>query len=128
MPLPMQGNELLPGQENIIRRGFRTRTPDRRGGDRALDARELIGKAAADELGGERGPLGFTVIAARFAEILAKMMGKDVDQRAFKLLGIGVAEFGGGQFLEMIVQQPGVIDCSLEDQRFATRNRGTMAA
>ena len=56
------------------------------------------------------------------------MMGKDVDQRAFELLRIRVAELGLGQFLHMVVQEPRVIEGGLQDQRLAQRDRGAMAA
>src|SRR5271163_1748565 len=56
------------------------------------------------------------------------MVGKDVDQRAFELLRIGMAEFGRREFLKMLVQQPGVVERRLQDQRFAARDRGAVAA
>ena len=46
-------------------------------------------------------------------------MGGDIDQRAFEPLGIGVAELERGQFLQVVVQQPGVIERGLQDQRLA---------
>jgi len=57
-------------------------------------------------------------------EIFGKMMGEDIDQRAFELLRIGVTEFGRGEFLEMIVQEPGMIERGPQDQRFAARDGG----
>ena len=56
------------------------------------------------------------------------MVGEHVDQRAFELLRIGVAELGGGEFLHVVVQQPRMIDRGLQDQRLAARNGGAMAA
>ena len=56
------------------------------------------------------------------------MMGENVDQRAFELLRVGMAELGFGQFLHVVVQEPGVIERRLQDQRFAPRDRGAMAA
>ena len=43
-------------------------------------------------------------------KIVGEMMREDVDQRAFELLRVGMAELGSREFLEMIVQQPRVID------------------
>ena len=56
------------------------------------------------------------------------MVGEDVDQRAFELLSVGMAEFRGGEFLKMIVQQPRIIDRGQQDKRLAARDRGAMAA
>jgi len=56
------------------------------------------------------------------------MMGKDVNQSAFELLRIGMAELCGGELLEMLVQEPRVIDRRLQNQRFAARDRGAVAA
>ena len=56
---------------------------------------------------GERRSLGLPtlgVLSGLFGEIVGKMMGKDVNQGAFELLCVGMAELGGGEFLEMIVQ------------------------
>src|SRR6516164_330404 len=128
MPLPMQSDELLPGQQNIGSRRLRARAPNRRGGDGALDSLEQFGKTAPGQFGGEGGPFGFRVRAAFFAEIVGEMMGKDVDQGAFELLRIGVAELGGGEFFEMIVQKPRVINRRLEDEGFPALDRSAMAA
>ena len=65
---------------------------------------------------------------ALVAEIVGGMVGEDVDQRAFELLRIGVAELGLGQFLHVVVQQPGMVERGLQDQRLAARDRGAMAA
>ena len=56
------------------------------------------------------------------------MMGEDVDQRAFELLRVGMAELGLGQFLEVVVQQPRMIQRRQQDQRLPARDRGAMAA
>src|ERR1700733_9378442 len=125
MPLPMQGDKLLPSEQNITLGGLRPGAPDRRRGDAALDAPEQLGKAALGEFGRERRPLGVTSAAA---EIVGEMMGENIDQGAFELLRIGVAEFGLGELLKVFMQQPGVIERRLQDQRFPARDRRAMAA
>src|SRR5712691_6327959 len=110
MALPMQGDELLPRHQHVVGRGLAPRTPDRGGGDRLLDALRELAQAAAVELGGH----GLAV--ARPA------VGKDVDQLAPHPGGLGVAELDPGELLEVLVQQPGVIDGGLEDERLAQRN------
>src|SRR5271170_3744695 len=126
MPLPMQGDELLPGQQNIVRGGRRPRAPDRGRGDRALDAVEEVGKAAFAKLRRQRRPLGFAAFV--FGELVGEMMGEDVDQGALELLCVGMAELSLGELLEMLVQQPGMVDRRLQYQRFTARDRGAMAA
>src|SRR6202042_1164703 len=51
------------------------------------------------------------------------MVGEDVDQRAFELLSVGMAEFRGGEFLKMIGKQPRIIDRGQQDKRLAAPAR-----
>ena len=55
-------------------------------------------------------------------------MGGDIDQRAFEPFGVGMAELERGEFLQMVVQQPRMIERGLQDQRLAPRHRRAMAA
>ena len=55
-------------------------------------------------------------------------MGGDVDQRGLEPFGVGIAELERGQFLQVVVQQPGMIERGLQDQRLAQRHRGAGAA
>src|SRR6185437_7225118 len=89
MPLCMQGDKLLPGQQNIGGGGARPHGPDRGCGDRALDTTQHIGKTAAGEFGGEFGAFAIAALLGILRETLGRM-GEDVDQRAFELLRIGV--------------------------------------
>src|SRR5262249_2470639 len=41
---------------------------------------------------------------------------------------LGVAELDPGELLQMLVQEPGVIDHGLQDERLAQRNGGAVAA
>src|SRR6516225_1200514 len=104
MPLPMQGNKLLPGQQNVVRGSLLARAPDRRRGDRALDAGNEIGKAAPRQRSGEGGALLAGLVLQIWTELRGGMVGEDVDQRAFEFLRVDMTEFGRRKFLEMIVQ------------------------
>ncbi len=115
MPLAMQGDKLLPGHQNIVRRSIRPGAPDRRRGDRGADAGDRLGQAAGFKFGLQRRRLQRRAVAG--------VMGGDVDQRALELLRVGMAEFEPAQFLEMIVQQPGMVERRLQDQRLARAAR-----
>jgi len=115
----MQGDKLLPGQQNIGGCGVRPGAPDRGRRNGARDAFEDISETSLGKLGRKLGALGIAVAT----NIRGETMGKNVDQRAFEFLRIGVAELGLGQLLEMVVQQPRVVERRLQDQRFAARDR-----
>src|ERR1700691_3229410 len=125
MPLGMQGDKLFPGQQNIGGSGFGPRAPNRWSRNRALDAAEHVGKTAAGEVGQKVRPRRSVVVIQ--AETLGRM-GKNVDQRAFQLLTVGVTEFSRSQLLEVVVENPGMIQRRLQHERFAPRDRGAMAA
>src|SRR5207248_1404306 len=80
-----------------------------------LDARNEFGEAAAIEFGAHR------------RRVERAVMGGDVDQRSFDALGLGVAEFDRGKVLTMLLQEPGMVEHGLEDQRLAPGHGGTVA-
>src|SRR5574338_1719690 len=118
MPLPMQGDKLLPGHQNIVGPGPRPRTPDRGGGYGGRNAvhhcREVAaGELGLERLGIERGRMGRTMdrtMGRTMGRTMARTMGGDVDQRTLEPLGIAMPEFERGEFLEVVVQQPGMIE------------------
>ena len=55
-------------------------------------------------------------------------MGGDIDQRALQPLGIGMTEFERSELLEVIVQQPGVVERGQQDQGLAPGDGRAMAA
>ena len=118
MPLAMQGDKLLPGHQNIVRGGIRTRAPDRMGGDRGFDALENLAEVAASEFRPQRFRLQTRGVVGR--------MSGDVDQGGLELFGAGMAELERRQFLKMVVQQPRVVQRRLQDQRLAQRHRGAV--
>ena len=122
----MQGKKLLPGQQNVARSRLRTDAPDRRRGDGALDPVQRVGKTGAAQLGLEFLALSLG-LAAGFA-LMTEPVGEDVDQCRLELAGIGVAEFGLGQFLHAVVQQPWMIERCQQDQSLAPRYGGAVTA
>ena len=48
-------------------------------------------------------------------------------KRGFQPLSLGVTELDAGEFLQVIVREPGVIDERLQDERLAARNGGAVA-
>ena len=106
----MQGKKLLPGVQNVGGRRLLTRAPDRRRGDVAFDAGEELGEAEAAEFRGKFQARGLLVGAEAPAALLARLVGKPVgegiDQHRLEPAGVGMAEFGFGEFLKAIMQQP----------------------
>src|ERR1700760_3187797 len=107
MPLPMQGNKLLPGHQNIVWRGVRPGPPDRGRGDRGGDTVGHLDKAAAGQFRAELGG------------IQRRALGGDGDQRRFQALGIDMAKFEVTEFLEVVVEQPGMVERGLENEGLA---------
>src|SRR3569833_2086254 len=116
MPLTMQADELAPGHQNVVRRRAFARPPDRAGGDGAAHALENVAEVASRQFGSQAGGV------ERYG------MRGDVDQHRLEPLGIGVAELELAELLEVVVQQPGVVERRLEEQRLAPGHGGPVAA
>src|SRR6185436_12378359 len=116
MPLPMQGDKLLPCRERVVRRSLRPRPPDRGCGDGLLNAGGGLRKSPPLELGSHGSPIRRTDV------------GENVDQLAFELGSLGVAEVDCSELLQMLVQQPRVVDHHLKDERLARSDGGAAAA
>ena len=112
----MQGDKLIPCHENIVGSGLRLGAPDRRSGDDILNAAGDLGQPAAAELGDHR-------LAIRRSTVR-----ENIDQLALHPRGYGMPELDAGELLEMLVQQPGMVDDSLQDQRLAARYGGAVTA
>src|SRR5712692_4501398 len=110
MPVPMQGEKLLPGQQDIVASGIRLHAPHRRRGDGARDA-------LPDRVVAPGGKLRMELLA-----LGRPVMGENIDQHAFDLLRVGVAELDLRKLLQVLVQKPRVVEHRLEDQRLAPRN------
>src|SRR5262249_46768070 len=74
----------------------------------------------ADAAAGELGAHGFAVRGA--------LMGRDVDQRRLYFFSVGVTKLNACKRFQMLVEQPGMIDGGLQDQRLPARGGGAMTA
>ena len=99
----MQGNELFPRGQHVVGGRFRPRTPDRRRGDGFADACRDFCQSAPGQFAHDRFAIGWPV------------MSEDIEQRRLEVARERVAKLKPGQFLEMIVQQPGIVDRGLQD-------------
>src|SRR5262249_39048449 len=116
MPLPMQGDKLLPCRERVVGRSLRPRPPDRGRGDGLLNSGRGLRKSPPLELGSHGSPIRRAAV------------GENVDQLAFELGSLGVAEVDCSELLQMLVQQPRVIDDRLQDERLARTDGGATPA
>src|SRR5215470_5767600 len=116
MPLPMQGKKLIPGHHNVGGCCIRPCAPDRRHRDRALDAQNQLANATTGELATHR----LTVRGA--------LMRRNVEERGLDLLGVGVTKLNACKCFQMLVEQPGMIDGGLQNERLPARDRSAMAA
>src|SRR4051794_41563255 len=118
MPLPMQGKKLIPGRYDVGGRRIRPRAPNRRNRNRTLNPPDQLSNAAAAELAAHGLAVSGTARGA--------VMGRDVDQRGLYLLGVGMSELGAFQRFQVLVQRPGMVNGSLQDQRLPPRDGGTV--
>src|SRR5215203_1954868 len=114
MPLPMQGDKLIPSHQYVVRRCFRPHPPDRSRGDRLFDPADEVGEATPGQFG------------ARYVAIRCAVMGKKVNQGRLQFLGLGMAEFEPGEVFQMVVQKPGMVNRRLQDQGLAAGDSGAM--
>ncbi len=56
------------------------------------------------------------------------LVGEATDDPGAQPVHLGMRQFQGGDLLQLVVQQPGVVDQRLHDQRLAPRNRAALAA
>src|SRR5438094_422405 len=59
---------------------------------------------------------------------MVMVVGKGGDDAGPELMGLGMGQLQGRDLLEMIVQQPGVVDQALQDQGLAARDGAALAA
>src|SRR3954453_778731 len=55
------------------------------------------------------------------------VVGESGDDAGPELMGLGMGQLQGGDLLEMVVQQPGVVDQDLQDQGFAPGDGAALA-
>ena len=56
------------------------------------------------------------------------VVGKGGDDAGAELVGLGMGQFQRGHLLQMVVQQPGVVDQGLQDQGLPAGERAALAA
>src|SRR5437764_1559701 len=113
MPLPVQGDKLLPGQQHIIRGGSTLGAPHRAGRDHSLNPISSLPQSPPAKLGDD--PL----------RIGGYHLGKNIDQSGLYFGGIRMAQFQACELLEVIVQQPWMMDHRLQNKRLPARNDGS---
>src|SRR5271155_982113 len=59
---------------------------------------------------------------------MVMVVGEGRDDGGPQLVGLGVGHFQRGDFLEVLVEEPGMIDQALQNQRFAAGDRAALAA
>ena len=55
-------------------------------------------------------------------------MGEGIDDAGAQFVRLGMGQFQRRHLLQMVVQQPGMIDQGLQNQRFPARDRAALAA
>jgi hypothetical protein len=108
----MQGNQLMPGGENVVPCGTLAGAPHRRGRDAAINLLNNLRKSALLEVAAHL----FGLLAG--VRRVVMVVGKGGDDAGPELMGLGMGEFQGRDLFEMVVQQPGVVDQALQDQGF----------
>src|SRR3954469_10599841 len=122
MVLPMQGDQLMPGGENVVPCGALAGAPHRRRRDAALNPLKSLRKSALLEVAAHL--LGQLAGVRR----MVMVVGKSGDDAGPELMDLGMGELQGRDFLEVIVQQPGVVDQDLQDQGLAAGDGAALAA
>src|SRR3954451_21893717 len=110
MVLPMQGDQLMPGGENVVPCGALAGAPHRRRRDAALNPLKSLRKSALLEVAAHL--LGQLAGVRR----MVMVVGKCGDDAGPELMVFGMDELQDVNSLEVIVQQPGVVSHNLQDQ------------
>src|SRR6267378_1585153 len=118
----MQGYQLVPGGKNVLARGARLRAPYRRGRDRTLNPLKNLGKSPR----GEVGPDFFALPGGLRTVVM--VVGEGTDDAGAQFVRLGMGQFQRRHLLEMVVQQPRMIDQGLQNERLAARDRTALAA
>src|SRR3954471_5002927 len=122
MVLPMQGDQLMPGGENVVPCGALAGAPHRRRRDAALNPLKSLRKSALLEVAAHL--LGELPGVRR----MVMVVGKGGDDAGPELMDLGMSELQGRDLLEVIVQQPGVVDQDLQDQGLPAGDGAALAA
>src|SRR3954447_10169921 len=122
MVLPMQGDQLMPGGENVVPCGALAGAPHRRRRDAALNPLKSLRKSTLLEVAAHL--LGELAGVRR----MVMVVGEGGDDTGPELMDLGMGQLQGRDFLEMIVEEPGVVDQDLQDQGLPAGDGAALAA
>src|SRR5579872_616589 len=60
--------------------------------------------------------------------MMVMFMGEGRDDTGAELMRLAMGEFEGGDLLQMVVQEPGMVEQALQNQRLPARHRAALAA
>src|SRR5690242_10476897 len=118
----MQDNELMPGRQNVVTRSTGAGAPHRRGRDRSFNPLKNLRKSGRVEVGMHL--LGL-LLCVRGMMMLG---GEGREDPGAQLVSLWMGELERGSLFQMLVQQPGVVDQALQNQRFAAGKGRALAA
>ena len=118
----MQGDELMPGGQNVLARRARPHGPHRRGRDRLINPLKYLRKLALLKIGAHS-LAGVAILSA-----VVVVVGESGDDPGAQLVGFRVRKLEGCDLLEMVVQEPGMVNQSQQDQGLAALDRRALAA
>src|SRR5216684_484939 len=118
----MQGYQLVPGGKNVLARRAGLRPPHRRGRDRTLNPLKNLRKSARGEVGSH-----FLALFGGLRTVVM-VVGEGTDDAGAQFVRLGMGQFQRRNLLEMVVQQPGMIDQGLQNQGLAAGDRAALAA
>ena len=98
------------------------RAPHRRGRDRPLNPLKNLRKSACRKVGAHL----FALLGGLRTVVM--VVGEGGDDAGAQFVRLGMGQFQRRHLLQMVVQQPGVIDQRLQNQRLAAGNRAALAA
>src|ERR1700733_3799278 len=118
----MQGDELVPGGKNILLGGPDPRAPHRRGCDPALNPLKNLRKSGGRQIG----PHLFGLLGS--VRRMVMVVGEGRDDAGAELVGLAMGQLERCDLLEVIVQNPGMVDEALQDQRLPAGQGAALAA
>src|SRR3984957_18346109 len=116
----MQGNELMPGGKNILLGCPDPRAPHRGGRDPTLNPLKNLRKSGFRQIGPH--PFGLLGSVRRVVMIV----GEGRDDAGAEFVGLGMGQLERCDLLEVAMQNPGMVDETLQDQRLPAGQRAAL--
>src|SRR5258708_1147773 len=117
----MQAYQLVPGGTNVLARRAPLRAPPRPARDPTLTPLKILGKSARGEVGPD-----FFALSGGLRTVVM-VVGEGTDDAGAQFVRLGMGQFQRRHLLEMVVQQPRMIDQGLQNQCLAARDRTALA-